>query len=493
MNYFSKMNCAVCTAALLTGTAAAADVTAADVWANWQENLEIYGDGLSIGSEDASGDTLTISDLTLSMAEDGDTVTANLGTIVFTELGDGTVSVTMDESYPINLTIDGVDIVANVIQSNMEMIVSGTPEEMNYGITADSYGIEVNEFDDVAGEIRLVMNNVSGGYGVTTGEMRALDYAISAASVDLLVDVAEPGGEAYVIASGKIDALDTSFGADIPLDIDYDNPEEMFANGFSFSGGYEFGGAQYLFDVNADGESFAGTASIGTGGLAVSLDSEEISYSTGTANVAIDLQSNQLPFPISVSASEYALGFFMPVGTSDEPSEFGTNIALRDFAINDEIWSMLDPAGNLGRDPATIALAVDGTGRWFFDLLDPEQADAMAFADVPGELNSLNLSELTVSLAGALLTGTGAFTINNDDLETFGGVPAPVGEVNLELTGANALIDKLVAMGLLPEDQAMMGRMMMGMFARTTGDDQLSSKLEITADGQVLANGQRIQ
>jgi hypothetical protein len=117
----------------------------------------------------------------------------------------------------------------------------------------------------------------------------------------------------------------------------------------------------------------------------------------------------------------------------------------------------------------------------------------MQDADVPGELISLSLENLTVAAAGALVKGAGAFTFDNDDLETFDGIPRPTGEINVEITGANALIDSLVSMGLLPEDQAMMGRMMMGMFARTVGDDQLTSKLEINAEGHVLANGQRIQ
>jgi len=38
-----------------------------------------------------------------------------------------------------------------------------------------------------------------------------------------------------------------------------------------------------------------------------------------------------------------------------------------------------------------------------------------------------------------------------------------------------------------------MGRMMMGMFARSTGDDQLQSVIEVNEQGHVLANGQRLQ
>ena len=49
-------------------------------------------------------------------------------------------------------------------------------------------------------------------------------------------------------------------------------------------------------------------------------------------------------------------------------------------------------------------------------------------------------------------------------------------------------------MGLLPEDQAMGARMMMGLLA-VPGEapDTLNSKIEINEQGHVLANGQRIQ
>ena len=57
--------------ALLCATTANADVSAAEVWADWQESLAIYGtEGVSIGTETMSGDTLTVSDLSLIIEDD---------------------------------------------------------------------------------------------------------------------------------------------------------------------------------------------------------------------------------------------------------------------------------------------------------------------------------------------------------------------------------------------------------------------------------------
>ena len=87
------------------------------------------------------------------------------------------------------------------------------------------------------------------------------------------------------------------------------------------------------------------------------------------------------------------------------------------------------------------------------------------------------------------------FTFDNDNLETFDGLPAPTGEIDLTLVGGNALLDTLVAMGIVPEDQAMGARMMMGLFMRPgDGEDELVTKIEVDgATGAISANGQRLQ
>lgn len=157
------------------------------------------------------------------------------------------------------------------------------------------------------------------------------------------------------------------------------------------------------------------------------------------------------------------------------------------------IWNMFDPSGALPRDPATFEIDLTGTARQLFDLFDESQAAAIEESDMPAEIETLNIDALTLEIAGALLTGTGAFTFDNSDLTTFDGIPRPEGELNMELAGANQLIDTLISIGLLPEDQAMGARMMLSMFARPAGDDLLTSTIEINEAGHVLANGQRLQ
>jgi hypothetical protein len=125
--------------------------------------------------------------------------------------------------------------------------------------------------------------------------------------------------------------------------------------------------------------------------------------------------------------------------------------------------------------------------------MDPE-SEGTKTAEVPGQLHALTLKELQVKIAGADLTGSGAFTFNNDDLETFDGLPAPTGDINLKLVGGNGLLDNLIKMGMVPQDEAMGVRMMMGLFAVAgDGEDTLTSKIEVKDDGSIFANGQRLK
>jgi hypothetical protein len=114
----------------------------------------------------------------------------------------------------------------------------------------------------------------------------------------------------------------------------------------------------------------------------------------------------------------------------------------------------------------------------------------MAETADPAQLEALTVNELRLAVAGALLTGGGAFTFDNADTTTFDGMPAPDGTINLSLKGGNALLDTLVSMGLVPQDQAMMARMMTGMIARPGAEaDELVSEITVRPDGTILANG----
>ncbi|MEL6640210.1 MAG: DUF2125 domain-containing protein [Pseudomonadota bacterium] len=489
---------AVCAAALFSAPAALADVTAAEVWDSWKANLTLYGqDGITIGDEVAEGGTLTVSSLALAIDDEDASVTAEFGPLVFTEQGDGTVAVTMPDSYPImiNDTSGGAEIDLLVKQENMSIVVSGEPDAMNYDVSADSYEVSVADIrgdEDVEGDMLIKAQGLTGSYQTDISAGLDTTFAFTTAAIDLLVDVKEPGGEGYVVFSGKMADVRSDGQIKLPEGADLSDPE-TFATDFTFQSDTAFGQTGFIFDFDADGDAASGSFEAGSMAFGGSMTPDVIDYSTSMSDAAVTVTAADFPIPVNVSLTSVENVFTMPVSAGEEPSPFGYRMALTDLVVNDEIWSMGDPTGALPRDPASIVLDVSGMAKLFFDLMDPQQQEALEFAEVPGELISVAINDILVSAVGAEVKASGDFTFDNSDLETFDGLPRPMGELNIGITGANALLDTLVSMGLLPQEQATMGRMMMGMFTQPAGDDALTSQITINEDGHVLANGQRLR
>lgn len=499
MTYLTGLRSAVCGAALIAGGAAQADVTAAQVWDDWKSQMEMYGEGgLTVGSEDASGDTLTVRDVVLSIQDAGSDMTAAFGDISFAEQGDGTVLVTMADSYPITIKDGGAVITVIASQTGLEMVVSGDPGATNYAITADTYTIALQDVVDgdftFAGDVQLVVNDLSSNYSVETADLRTIVYDASIASFDVLVDVEVPGADGdYITGGGKTENMTLQGQMVMPLDVDFEAPEDMFAKGFSLLGGYKIESSAYVFDVNEGGDQVSGSASTGQTTLDAEMNNDAVSYDVRANDLAVDMSSSELPFPVQIGLGEYGIGFEMPLSKSDTPSDFGMSVDLVDLTLNDMIWNLFDPSSVLPRDAATVQIGLSGLAKPLFDLMDPAQQAAMNASDMPFELASVSLDRLKVAVAGALVTGQGAFTFDSTDMQSFAPLPKPEGDVIIEASGLNALMDNMATMGLIAQDDLMAPRMMMGMFARSTGDDQMETKLEVTADGQVLANGQRLR
>jgi len=488
----------VCIAALCAGTGAMADVTAVEVWEEWNKNFDRSPQtSVTIGNEEIADGVVTITDLALSILDEDETVSANLGTVTFTEQGDGTVAITMGESIPVEIqSSDAESVILELSQSGLQIVVSGDEQSKNYNISAARYKIAVVEALEsgepaIDGELSLAMNNLAGSLVITSDDMQRISQDLTIGSVELLTDVTEPGGKETLLLSGKIENVAAKTILDLPLEMD--DQDDLFKDGLSVIAGYSFEAANFIFDVDAEGSTSVGSITLGNGLTNLAMNADQLAYGVGANTMAINVESSDLPLPVSINLSEIGTGLVMPLSVTEAPEDFTMSLKLTDLTANDEIWDLGDPTRVLSRDPITVDLGFSGKAKLFFDILDPAQEAARNQAEVPGEIHAFSIDSLLVSAAGAMLTGSGAFTFDNDDLATFDGFPRPLGKATFEMTGANMLIDNLVSMNLLPEDQASMGRMMMGMFARSVGDDQLQTTVEVNDQAHLIVNGQRMQ
>ncbi len=500
MTYQTTTRSAVCLAALLAGGMAHADVTAQQVWDDWKSQMMLYGeDGLSIGAEETSSGTVTVRDVNVRFSDDEVTVDTALGDLMFNEQSDGTVRVTMVDSYPITITgADGVIVNIEVTQSDLEMIVSGDPDAMDFALTADQYKIALVDVVDgdvtFTGDASLSANDISGSYQTALGDMRETTYDFTVGLLDLLVDIQIPGGNGeYVTAAAKYNNMAADGVVVMPLEADFENPDDLFKNGFGVTGGYVIESADFVVDMNAEGDQIAASGTNGEATFTVEMNNQILAYDAGVADLAINMQIPDFPLPIDISLAQYGVGLTMPTGQSDEATDFGFSLDLVDLAISDNLWGLFDPSAVLSREPATIQLAIAGKAKALIDMFDPDPEAMMANAEMPYELESATIETLNIAVAGAQIVGEGDFTFDNSDMTTFAPMPAPDGEAKIEITGLNALLDDLVAAGLVPQDQVMGPRMMMGMFMRNTGDDQMETTLEVSPNGEVKVNGNRVR
>jgi hypothetical protein len=265
--------------------------------------------------------------------------------------------------------------------------------------------------------------------------------------------------------------------------------------GFATDGSLTYGAGTFEFDVAEAADTTQGTATIGSGNIALALDAERLNYGGGAKDVAISLSGSTIPVPaLAMSYGEAAFNLLTPTSKSDVPGDFAFLTKLIDFRLSEDVWAMFDPHKVLPRDPATLVIDTRGKANWMVDIMDPDEAAKAGEDASPIQLHALDVTELRLNAAGAEVTGNGALTFDNADTTTFPGVPLPSGQMDLKIVGANGLVDQLVQLGLLPEDQAMAARMMMGLFANAVegSDDTLTSTLEFRDKG-LFVNGQRLQ
>ncbi len=495
---------------LLSTTATFADVTSEQVWADWQAYMGASGYSLS-ATETRNGDALDVTDIVMvtEIPEEDVKVTLTMGQMSLVDNGNGTVSIELPETLPVGVLVeaageDPVNVVASYTTKDWSGIVSGDPDDIIYTYSAAEIGLAIDEltFDEVTvpmsaiGKVEMKIANLAASSKSKSGALYEIAQKITTGPLSYIVDATDPdGAEGRLIVQGGAASLDSAVLAALPADGDMNDMAGMLAKGFSVDGEMTFSGGSMDINFNDDGEIFQWKSTSASSAFGVGMNVDGLNYSLSSTAQDISMAGTDIPFPIEVSAQENGVSLQMPVTARDDLQPFGMDVTLADFVMSDLLWGLVDPTGQLPRDPATVAVALSGTAKLLVDLMDPmAMAQAGSGGEQPGELHSLDVKGLTVRAAGAELLGEGAFTFDNSDLTTFDGLPAPTGKLNLSLAGGNGLLDKLVAMGLIPDQEASGVRMMMGLFAVPgSAPDTLTSTIEVQGNGQIFANGQRIQ
>ncbi|SDI63629.1 DUF2125 domain-containing protein [Aliiruegeria lutimaris] len=491
----------VSAAALITIPCVGWSLTAQQAWQSWQDAAQSYGQELTNDGEEMMGGTLTVRGVAMSTDMEGTSISMGVEELVFAEQGDGSVMVTMSETIPVTAsgidpdTGEEIDVSVVIEQSGLAMTASDADGATAFSYDAPSLMVKIADMkiDDAAFPmvLEVALTDTSGAYSVGSGAGTPVESAFEAAGVGINVDVADPEGSGKMVFTASVDGLTTSSFATGFADMDPDDMARMLNEGFAVEGGGKYGPVSFDMAFEEDGSSMLATGSLTGGGVGITMNADGISYEIGYEGLDLKLSGSEIPLPqVTAKADVLSTSFAFPLLVSDAVSPFAFRTAIEGLQVGEEIWSMIDPAAVLPRDPASLILEVAGTGRWMMDIFDEEAMMALDDAQAPGEVETVEVKELKLAIGGAELTGNGAFKLDNTDLQTFDGVPRPEGTANLRLLGGNGLLDKLTQMGLVPQDQVMMVRMMSGMLAKPGSEpDELLSEITIDANGQVLING----
>lgn len=480
---------------LLAAVPANADVTPEQAWENWQAFATNDGQELTVGTTARNGDRLEVSDIVITKTDpsSGFSSMVTFDQVAFQDNGDGTVTVVVPETYPLRLAVPaeapGAEptlLNLSVVQPDTKIIVSGDPTEpLRYDVTAPFIGLTLEQApvinDLTYDRVELIFRDMTGNYLVsTTGDAAAVDGNFAIGSIDFALDVkrSDDGVNmalsiADVAMRLKANVLNTAAIADMAAAVN---------DGLVMDLGFSFDTLALTVTSDEEGGDLITKVQLAGGEFSLGLDQTTLRYRTvlDWAKFVSGDKVRQSPLA-EMALDALEIDLVMPVSKSTNPQPFSLAARLEDLTGNWNLFALPDPGVLLNRDPLNLTVDVKGTGNWNHDILAPG-FDFEAVED-PGQLHQLDLTALRAAAGGASAEATGQLTFDPT-------TAAPEGSITLAIQGAEVLMTKLVAMGLMGDDDVRQARVMLAIFARP-GDsaDSLTSELEFK-DGALFANGQ---
>jgi hypothetical protein len=479
---------------MFMGTAAAnADVTAKEVWQGILQYYSGTGATVTTESEAMAGDTLVITGAEIEAGGGDSRFSLRVPELRFRETGDGKVEVAVADTITGRISSPGGTLAAagtgiEIVTTDLKVVVSGTAGDMTYDYRAPALVVSTMGAHVAGQEISpSVIVTMAGGSGKTritgtTTQVIDSDAVFETTTFELAKPAANDEAGA-MRTTGTFSNLRMVTGMQIPDDVDLGDLAKAIPAGYRIDVRAEFASG----NVNVDITEASGTTNVQSGladgrvVLSLSQGGMGSEIRTGASRAVVQVPA--LPVPAEIGLDALSMKFSMPVTTQGEAGPFTVAQRIGGLTLSDGIWAMFDPGAVLPHDPMTFALDITGTMRLadgVFASRPPGDSGR-----VPAEFETLSLNELKLSALGADVMGKGAARIVNDGPE-----PRPVGAADFEIKGLNGLFDRLVAMSLMPQDQAMGMRMMMAMFTVPTGEDSATSRIEADEAGDVRVNGQ---
>ena len=490
-----------------------AQIAPEDVWAEMREGIERSQATIVSVDETREGDTLALREITVEMEDQFSVTTLVIPEVVLRQGAEG-VSIELPERSEIAVSVENewseqpsTGSFA-LTQAGLVATVTGeSTEDYGYDYVADTFGFEILEITDNSGEgfpgsFSMTMTGLEGAYAkVPAGDgLERIVQTGSIARLEATMNLEESDPDTLVDFSLSLADLAIETEVTLAPDLEPENFLEALDAGLAGSGTGTIGETSYGF-VFREGPYFEGGtvnevdfrgASAGAN-VSFSMGNDGIRYEGAAEGIVATVETSEMPIgPVTANLERVGIDLVLPVRQGEAPQDYAYGFAYEGLTLSDNVWDMLPMMTgaevDLPRDPITIRLGMSGQASLPFELFDPE-VYAGGTPPPPPMPTTLSLDDLLISGVGVELSGTGAIEFDQDDLETWGGVPAPSGTVNLSLDGLQGLVQTLVQAGLVPPEQALFAQGMIGAVARPVGEDAYESEIVFGPGAQITANG----
>jgi hypothetical protein len=501
--------------AAIVASPAFAEVTAGQVWADWQRLAADAGTPLTALSR-RSGDDLILSGLELHIGTPSEPVTLRLDSLTLQGNADGTVSVVLPERFPLVLDLPPAPVMTdpdvltfNTTAPGLAISIAGLGDTAEFSVSAPSLTVTLAPFDlppDATGAPNVELTLAAADFSLdhrqdfTVAPVILTDLRLGTLHGDALfaLPVDDRGGAFSIDLSDIIGSFDLKSPPTSLTESSPTLPELL--NGMSDSDGLRalFTHGPLSFTAKLEEErpgprKIDFTSAEGTGTVRFDKSGLVVDSRSGETRFDAVFEDPEVPFTeASFSYTELSYGLSVAFDTFADPQPFSTYARLSAFTFGDALWSQIDPARAFPRDPVSFAYAISGTYTPKPEALEPGW-QANPDAPPPVDIHSFILDELLLSGLGASLTGTGALTFDNSDLVTFDGFPTPTGSLAFNATGINALIDRAGSAGLIPLEELTGIRLGLAFIAKPgEGPDTLTSSVEFK-DKSLFLNGLKLR
>lgn len=227
----------------------------------------------------------------------------------------------------------------------------------------------------------------------------------------------------------------------------------------------------------------------------LALNAEALSVSGIARDVTLSftdafLSTDRLEIALVQGAGELTI----PVSQGPDLQDLMLTFTLDGLTLSDATWGLFDDRGALGRDAMSLEMRLALGVQLDADLLDfGALGELDQSTDLPFALTRIALDPFRFDGLGLDVLVSGAFDIPPGAFDIFSDASLPVGNGRMELSGFDDLLDTLVANGVLPRAEASGLRIGLAAISRADGPDRVVSDLEITDEGHVIVNGQRMK